>query len=141
MKFYRRSFLIAASVISVPLGFFLFVNLYHVRVAPTILLACILCVVWSLYWSLKKNLSYSFHVSYLLVCIFWLGLFYQTCRRLMFVVSNDSLEGPGGAGSPLAFLIGMFFEQLLFLPLSVVFVSGIVGFVNKSLSLRLFPGR
>lgn len=45
--------------------------------------------------------------------LFAIGLVFLGLR-IEFMVRNGGMEGPGGRGSPLAFLIGFAFEQLVF---------------------------
>jgi hypothetical protein len=56
-----------------------------------------------------------------LVAVPWTLALVQTVRRAAFVARTGGLEHPSGRGSPMAFLLGVLFEQLVcFLPLTVV---------------------
>ena len=52
-------------------------------------------------------------ISLVLNFIFSLPLFVQLGRRIGFIVENQGLEPPDGYGSPMAFLLGAFFENVL----------------------------
>lgn len=136
MNRYRRSFLFAAIVVSLPCAFLLAVNLYHFRVGGIALFAAFLLLWWGLYWALKREKKHAFVGSFVVIVLFWIPLLYQTGRRLAFVIENDSLEGPGGEGSPPAFLVGLFMEQLFFMPLSVVLASALIGLAKRELGFR-----
>ena len=134
MNRYLRSYLIAAVFVSIPLALYLLEYVLKGRLFGITLISGILVTLWGLYYLLRKNMKYSFQASFVLVSVCWALLAYQTSRRILFVIENDSLEGEGGRGSPLAFLIGLIFEQFIFLPLTIVFVSGLVGLINGQLS-------
>lgn len=53
--------------------------------------------------------------------LLWAPMCLQVVRRLHYWVTVG-MEPPDGMGSPLAFLMGFAFEQLLFLPLTIMLV-------------------
>lgn len=60
------------------------------------------------------------------VAVLWILMFIQTTRRIIFVVANQSMEGPKGEGSPMAFIINFVFEQIfLFIPMTVLLILAI----------------
>jgi len=134
MNRYLRSYLIAAVFVSIPLALYLLEFVLKGRLLGIAFISSLLVVLWGLYHLLCKNIKYSFQASFALISVCWALLAYQTSRRVLFIIENDSLEGEGGRGSPLAFLIGLIFEQFIFLPLTIVFVSGLVGLINGQLS-------
>ncbi|MBI5894927.1 MAG: hypothetical protein HZB24_02575 [Desulfobacterales bacterium] len=135
MNRYRAAFLFAGCVIALPCTFLLAVNLYHARLIGIVLFGGLLMIWWALYWKLRQKKRYAFPLSLAVVLLLWLPLLAQTVRRLSFVIENGALEGPGGLGSPLAFLSGLFMEQLFFIPLSVVIASAMVGLAKGDLNL------
>ena len=136
MNRYRRSFLFAGIVVSLPCAFLLALNLYFFPVGGIALCAAFQLLWWGLYWALKREKKHAFVASFVVIVLFWLPLLYQTVRRLAFGIENDSLEGPDGEGSPLAFLLGLFMEQLFFIPLSIVLASALIGLAKRELSFR-----
>ena len=61
----------------------------------------------------------------------WIILLIQEIRRVLFIFENGGMEKANGLGSPMAFLLGMSFELILFIPLSYAFISGILYLRNK----------
>ncbi len=89
-------------------------------------------LIWvSGYNYLKSQKNYAFLVSFLMVNLFWLPLLYRTYERVVFINENGGFERADGYGSPLAFLIGMTFEQIFFIPLTLLFISGVVVILSK----------
>ncbi len=52
--------------------------------------------------------------------IAWSPLAGQTWRRVAFAIEFPQFERPDGYGSPLAFIVDFAFEQIFFLPLTVM---------------------
>ena len=75
---------------------------------------------------LNRQKPYAFIVSFSFISLLWIPLLYQTYARVIFVIENGGFERADGYGSPLAFLIGIVFEQIFFIPLSILFISGLV---------------
>ena len=89
-------------------------------------------LIWVLgYNYLKSQKNYAFLVSFFMVNLFWLPLLYRTYERVVFINENGGFERADGYGSPLAFLIGMTFEQIFFIPLTLLFISGVVVILSK----------
>lgn len=139
MNRYRASFRFAAWVVSIPCVFLLAVNVYNVRLDGVMLLAGLLALWWGLDWGLMRDKKPAFIASLAVATLFWALLFIQTIRRLAFIVGNDALEGPGGHGSPVGFLLGLAMEQIFFVPLSIVLASAVVGLVKREIAFRPAP--
>jgi hypothetical protein len=108
------------------------VHLYYVDGVGIVLFAGLLGRLWHLYWALRKEKGHAFLASSVVIILFWVPLLFLTVGRMAFVARNDSLEGPGGRVSPLAFLLGLFIEKLFF-SLSMAPTSAIVGLVRREL--------
>jgi hypothetical protein len=126
MDRYKRAFLVAVTLISLPCIFLIVVGLVNLSAAHILIWGGMLCLWWGTYWRLRKEKSYSFGISFVLVNLFWWPLFLRTAQRAMFVVENGGMERTDGYGSPVAFLIGLAGEQMFFVPLSIVFVLGVL---------------
>ena len=82
-------------------------------------------IIWILtYTYLKKQTYIAFILSYSLVNILWIPLLYRTINRILFIFENGGMERADGFGSPLAFLLGIIFEQIFFIPLTILWISG-----------------
>lgn len=102
---------ISAILISA-IGYFLFSNLKPAWLSITVAFASIICVVGAVlpvtYQKMGSLLVKAFAAS---ILIFGIFLLYQ---RMAFIGRNGGMEGPGGHGSPLAFLLGFISEQVIF---------------------------
>jgi len=83
------------------------------------------------YAYLKKQTQKAFIVSYLLVTILWVPLCYKTVTRILFILENGGMERADGYGSPMAFLLGLTFEQIFFIPLTILIISGLFFILFK----------
>lgn len=63
-----------------------------------------------------------------------LPLVYRLFQRVVFVSENGGMERADGYGSPLAFVVGLSFELMLFIPLLFLFVVGLRYFFRVSSS-------
>lgn len=126
MTIYSKALLLAAAVISLPSTFLIVVGIVNLRPGLLLVWSGMMILWWSAYFYVRSDRRFSFWGSFLLVNLFWWPLLVQTIRRIAFVMENDGMEGADGHGSPLAFLIGIVFEQAFFLPLSVALVAGLI---------------
>ena len=70
---------------------------------------------------LRRSRSPKLAVPLVLIALPWLAALAQTMRRITFVAREGGMEGADGAGSPMAFVLGMVFEQgLVLIPLTVI---------------------
>ena len=123
LNHYRRAFLRTAWFATPP-GFLITVNgLVDVRWVNLLVGACVLAW-WFACWYLQRDGKWPVAVSFALCSVFWAALLAQTLRRVNFVLTNGTLEGPEGEGSPLAFLVDLAVEQLVFIPLTITFLYG-----------------
>ncbi len=73
-----------------------------------------------------------------MVNIFWLPLLYRTYERVAFIDKNGGFARvDDGYGSPLAFLIGMVFEQIFFIPLTLIFILGVFVLLSENKGKKL----
>ncbi|WGO99476.1 hypothetical protein QFX18_05295 [Saccharophagus degradans] len=63
-----------------------------------------------------------------------LPMAYRLIQRVVFVLENGGMERADGYGSALAFIIGLSFESLLFIPLFGLFLVGAWYLVRSSFS-------
>jgi hypothetical protein len=57
----------------------------------------------------------------LLIAMPWTGALVQAVRRIGYVVREGGLDGRNGDGSPMAFVLGVIFEQgFVFIPLTLI---------------------
>ena len=139
MKKYIRSFFILSVVISLPFIFFIFIGLTKMDIKMVTVFLGIMIIYWSVYFQLKKEKKYFFWISFVPILFLWILLFIQEIRRVLFIFENIGMEKANGLGSPLAFLLGMSFELILFIPLSYAFISGILYLRNKRLDTKYEP--
>jgi len=89
-------------------------------------------IIWILiYTYLKKQTHRAFILSYILVNILWIPILYRTINRILFIFENGGMERADGSGSPMAFLLGIIFEQIFFIPLTIVWIYGLYFILFK----------
>lgn len=102
-------------------------SLTKAAVYPVIYWGSLLCIAWTSYSFLKKKYTRAFPASFISAFFILIVFSYRLFVRLMFLAEhNGRMELPDGTGSPLAFMIGMFFEIYFFLPFFVITLSGII---------------
>ena len=94
----------------------------------------LLTVAW---WLVGLTLHFQskagFLAAFVMVSGLWLLAFYQTVRRIIFIIENQGLERADGMGSPLAFFLGLAFEQVfLFVPMSILLGLGTAAIFSRS---------
>ena len=136
MDRYKRAFLFAVTLISLPCIFLFVVGLVNLSASHILFWVGMLCLWWATYWRLRKEKSYSFGIPFVLVNLFWWPLFLRTVQRAVFVLENGGMERTDGYGSPLAFLIGLAGEQMFFVSLSIVLVSGVLMLMRPNRCLQ-----
>lgn len=72
-------------------------------------------------------------VAVLLVAIPWFALLVQTMRRLFHFITIG-MEAADGTGSPALFALNAIIELMLFLPLTVVVLLGVMSLIKKRAS-------
>lgn len=125
MKSYRRSVFATALIISFPSLFFVLIGIMKLSLSHLVFWGGLLVLWWGTYAYLRHGTKRAFWLSFGLVNLFWWPLLWRTLNRIVFMIDNGGMELAGGAGSPLAFLIGFIGEQLFFLPLCFSMVFGI----------------
>jgi len=135
MKKYRNSILALAILISPLAALFIYIGIKKVSITHLLFWGAVLVVSWGLYFYLLKDSLLSFWLSFALVNIVWWPLLLQTVRRIIFVIVNQGMERADGAGSPLAFLLGLVGEQIFFIPLTFAMIFG----VPKAIALTRHP--
>jgi hypothetical protein len=123
---YKRTYLISCIVVSVPCLFFIFLGIVNASLWHILFWGIILGLWWIPFVLLRRNAGRSFLISFLVANLFWWPLLIQTSRRIHHIAATGSLEGPGGMGSPVAFLLQMVIEQWFFIPASIVLIRGII---------------
>ena len=131
MKNYIRIFkFVTYYILSVSL-FFGFFALTKQKFIGLLFFTFIFIIWYKSYTYLKKQTQKAFVISFFVVNIFWLPLLYRTIQRILFVYENGGMERTDGYGSPMAFLLGLFFEQIFFIPLTVLFIYGLFFILSK----------
>ena len=91
-------------------------------------------LIWlNTYYYLKKRTPRAFMVSYSMINLFWFPLLYRTTGRISFIFENKGMERIDGSGSPMAFLLGFTFEQIFFIPLSILVIYGLFFILSKEI--------
>ena len=88
---------------------------------------------WLVGLTLHFQSKAGFLAAFVMVSGLWLLAFYQTVRRIIFIIENQGLERADGMGSPLAFFLGLAFEQVfLFVPMSILLGLGTAAIFSRS---------
>jgi len=96
-----------------------------------IIYIAIMVIYWSIYFLLKKKQKIFFWISFIPIIALWIILLLQEARRIIYIVENGGMDSATQSGSPMAFLIGMFFELMFFIPLSYALISGIIYLIKE----------
>ena len=133
MKRYEKALRLIAIMISIPSGFQLVVGMVTANASFLYFWGGLLTLWWGAYLAVRHELRYSLWASLVLVNLCWWPLLAATVMRLVFVIENAGLESADG-GSPGSFLVGLVFEQLLFIPLSLALYAGVTMIVRPATS-------
>ena len=87
-------------------------------------------LVWFVFFGLKNNKPKYLGGTFLIITSIWLLLLLRTIQRIQFVIKNGGMEGVDGYGSPEAFLLGVAFEQIFFIPACLIVFFGIKHFLS-----------
>ncbi len=136
MAVYKKAFLFVSIIVSLPSMFFLAVGVPMLDIPKMAFGGGILLLWWGTYAYLRTGKALSFWGSFLLINLFWWPLLLQTGRRVWFVIENGGMERDDGAGSPLAFLVGIVGEQIFFLPLCAAMIAGTLAIRGVGRALR-----
>jgi len=123
-KSYLYSFGAFAVLTSLPAIFLFIVGIITFSITHLVFWGCVLAFIWLSFWAIKNNKPKSFFVTFSIVSAIWLLLLLRTIQRIQFVLVNGGMERADGAGSPLAFLIGVVYEQFFFIPACFVVFFG-----------------
>jgi len=121
---YQLSLLVFSLVATLPFGFMIMLGIVNSSWEQLGFGVLFLFVTWLIYAGVKHKHIIAIWLSIFMATIVWVVLLFQTGRRILFVIENGGFERADGYGSPLAFLIGVVTEQLFFIPLCFVVISG-----------------
>jgi len=131
MNRYKRTFLLCTWMTSVPCILFSILGIYSGNFMPPLLPGIIAAIWWGAYFLLRFRKKCAFAISLVVVNLLWWPLLVQTVRRMHFVIADGALEGADGYGSPMAFLVGLLFEQFFFIPASMVIARAVLKIIRK----------
>lgn len=101
----------------------LMVNVFTGSFIFASIIAIFLAITWlGCMFSTKNNPAYASLCAFA-VC---LPLFYRMGERVIFILENGGMEDKDGYGSPLAFIVGMFFEGIMLAPYLILAIMGAV---------------
>jgi hypothetical protein len=121
---YQVSLLVFSLVATLPFGFMIVGGIAKSSWSQLGFGVLFLFATWLIYSGVKHRNIIAIWLSIVMATILWLVLLFQTGNRILFVIENGGFERVDGHGSPLAFLLGLFTEQLFFIPLCFVVISG-----------------
>ena len=93
--------------------------------------AALLCLIWAVFRGVQIGRRDALLVSVVVTGIASGLLLLHLAGRSLFVIQNNSMEGPDGFGSPLAFMIGLVSELFLFILFAATTWFG-VGSLRKT---------
>ena len=131
MKKYIHSFFILSLVFTIPFIFFILIAVININLKTVLVYITIMAIYWSIYFILKKYQKIFFWISFPTIIVFWIILLLQEVRRIIFIIKNGGMDLATQSGSQMAFLIGMFFELMFFIPLSYALISGIIYLIKE----------
>ncbi len=131
MAKYIHSFFILSLTITLPFSFLIFLATINNKSKMVIMYIAIMVIYCSIYFLLKKKQKIFFWISFIPITALWIILLLQEARRIIYIVENGGMDPATQSGSPMAFLIGMFFELMFFIPLSYALISGIVYLIKE----------
>ena len=131
MACYRRSVFFLSIAVSFPALFSIVIGLLGGGFSPFLFGTVILLVFWGIYFMVRRNGNYSAGFSFAILGVLWSILLIQEISRIVFIIENEGMDSQTEPGSPLAFLLGMVWELIFFVPLSVVLVCGLRLFYRR----------
>ena len=132
MKLYKVIYWVFTVLLTLPLAYLLIMNIITVNLISATGILVVLAVIWLGCRFATKNNSLYACLCALVICF---PLLYRLGERFFFIQLNGGMEGKDGFGSPLAFLIGMFFEGVLFVPFLILAIYGAILWRKKSPSV------
>ena len=114
-------YLAICALLSIPCIFFLFKAFSKNHAFFMFFWPALLILLWASFFLYSfNNIKFKLGSA---ACLFIICLpfSYLTIKRLIFIIENGGFDRADGFGSPLAFLIGVFFEQLFFIPILYLF--------------------
>ena len=121
MKLYKIIYGVFTVLLTLPLSYMLLVNIFTVNLVAVLILTLFLVVIWfGCISATRSNLAY----SCLCAVVICLPLLYRFGERLVFIWANGGMDGEGDVDSPLAFVVGMFFENVILAPCVVLAIHG-----------------
>ena len=106
MKYYRFFYISWAYIISLIALLSLTGGLVNFDIYQVGIFGLLLVIWFGSMLYLKEKGKYSFYLSFFIVNLFWLPLFYRTYERVAFINKYGNFEGDDARGSPLAFVLG-----------------------------------
>ncbi len=131
MKWYKLSFSFFTAIFTIVFSFSLIVAILNFNIIKFVFAIFWLLPVWGLNLYLKRDGKFAFETSFGFVAVLWSFFAFLEYKRVVFVIENGGMERADGYGSPLAFLINLFFESILFLPLNISLILGIYVLIKK----------
>lgn len=132
MKAYEYSYKAIAWVITL-FGTLLFlVGLANGNILQAIGSVFVCALIWYRAFKAGKDNKKDIVISSAIPALISLLIVYRLFQRAIFVIENGGMESAIGFGSPLAFLVGLSFELVLFIPLLCLFLVGLFSIVRCS---------
>ncbi len=128
---YVVSYGLSSAVALFPMALHLMAGIVNRSGLRAIVALVLIFITLGLLNGVRKKKQSAFWVSLALSTILWLMLAVRTAHRINFILENDGMERADGYGSPMAFLIGIVGEQLFFIPLCFVVVTGWLSVVSR----------
>lgn len=125
MKAYKYSYRAIAAIITLFGLWFVFVGLASGNLVQTGICVLVCFLLWFGAFKAGKGNKRDIAISSAIPALISLPIVYRLFQRAIFVSENGGMERVDGYGSPLAFIIGLSFELVLFLPLLCLFLAGL----------------
>jgi hypothetical protein len=129
---YKKAFLVAAIVVSLPLCFSLIAGLVRLNFIGLGLCARMLILWWGMYFYLNTASKLAFWLTFLLVNLHWWPLLFRSVHRVLFVIENVGGGRAYSFGSFMAYLTHGLFELIFFVPLTFALVFGVLAIKNSN---------
>lgn len=121
---YKKLFFYMMIFFFLPQLFFLYIGFSSATLYHFLFIFVPLSLFLGTFIYLTYDKPFSFWLSFILVNLLWWPLFFKLALRAVFVIMHLGMDGADGMGSPLAFLIHLVYELVLFVPLSFIFITG-----------------
>jgi hypothetical protein len=131
MKQYMQAYMVGGILVTIASIMSILNGIVEPNMQKIVISAALLCLWWFLYDRMQRSKRGSVAFSLVPVGYVWCLLLSYMLSFRAFAVKHNSLEGPNGEGSPLAFLLDLGIIAFFFLIYSAIGWQGLAAILRK----------